>query len=69
MKKSSNKYKLDQVLINLHQIWVKLYLTYLFIEKNFHVLYDDFLKSQFGVLPISRQESLIGEIYGQDNRP
>ena len=50
MKKSSNIYKLDQVLINLHQIWVKLYLTYLFIEKNVHVLYDDFPKSQFGAL-------------------
>ena len=50
MKKSSNLYKLDQVLINLHQIWVKLYLTYLFIEKKCQVLYDDFPKSQFGAL-------------------
>ncbi len=53
MKKSSNLYKLALVLLTLHQIWVKLYLTYLFIEKNVHVLYDDFRKSQFG---------------GQDNR-
>ena len=50
MKKSSNLYKLALVLLTLHQIWVKLYLTYLIIDKKLQILSDDYPKSQFGVL-------------------